>query len=108
MGRFLGCCWRYIKNEDDNNVKREITARSEEEVEAELMKSFQAEIRDEEEQNKRAIAVAAAAAAAADAAVAAAQAAVAAVRLTSSCKEKWAVVKIQSAFRGYLVLISVN
>lgn len=65
----------------------------------------------EREQNKHAIAVAAATAAAADAAVAAAQAAVAVVRLTShgrgtmlgGGKEKWAAVKIQTVFRGYLV-----
>lgn len=66
----------------------------------------------EKEQNKHAIAVAAATAAAADAAVAAAQAAVAVVRLTShgrgtmfggATHEKWAAVKIQSVFRGYLV-----
>ena len=70
------------------------------------------------EQNKHAIAVAAATAAAADAAVAAAQAAVAVVRLTSNAKtggysggnvvygttmERWAAVKIQSVFKGYLV-----
>lgn len=68
----------------------------------------------EKEQNKHAIAVAAATAAAADAAVAAAQAAVAVVRLTSQnrgnrgtlfCRgnEKWAAIRIQSVFRGYLV-----
>ncbi|XP_027337304.1 protein IQ-DOMAIN 14-like [Abrus precatorius] len=64
----------------------------------------------ENEQNKHAIAVAAATAAAADAAVAAAQAAVAVVRLTSQgrgtlfsgSREKWAAVKIQTFFRGYL------
>ncbi|XP_021741398.1 protein IQ-DOMAIN 14-like [Chenopodium quinoa] len=72
----------------------------------------------EKEQSKHAIAVAAATAAAADAAVAAAQAAVAVVRLTShgrgtmfsdSCSggggghvEKWAAMKIQATFRGYL------
>ncbi|KAG5537794.1 hypothetical protein RHGRI_025038 [Rhododendron griersonianum] len=67
----------------------------------------------EKEQNKHAIAVAAATAAAADAAVAAAQAAVAVVRLTSQnrgnrgtlfCRgnEKWAAIRIQSVFRGYL------
>ncbi|XAR67671.1 hypothetical protein NMG60_11002520 [Bertholletia excelsa] len=66
----------------------------------------------EQEQSKHAIAVAAATAAAADAAVAAAQAAVAVVRLTSQCRgktalfcggrEKWAAVKIQTAFRGFL------
>ncbi|KAH9626189.1 hypothetical protein KSS87_004351 [Heliosperma pusillum] len=66
----------------------------------------------ESEQSKHAIAVAAATAAAADAAVAAAQAAAAVVRLTSrrrsdlfitgGGKERWAAVKIQSFFRGYL------
>ncbi|KAK8547211.1 hypothetical protein V6N13_097928 [Hibiscus sabdariffa] len=64
----------------------------------------------EKEQNKHAIAVAAATAAAADAAVAAAQAAVAVVRLTSHGRgtmfggvhERWAAVKIQTVFRGYL------
>ncbi|KAM7483793.1 hypothetical protein LguiB_008376 [Lonicera macranthoides] len=64
----------------------------------------------EKEQNKHAIAVAAATAAAADAAVAAAQAAVAVVRLTShgrgtlfkGGRERWAALKIQTIFRGYL------
>ncbi|OIW16904.1 hypothetical protein TanjilG_00132 [Lupinus angustifolius] len=64
----------------------------------------------ENEQNKHAIAVAAATAAAADAAMAAAHAAVAVVRLTSQGRgtlfsgslEKWAAVKIQSFFKGYL------
>jgi len=67
----------------------------------------------ENDQNKHAIAVAAATAAAADAAVAAAQAAVAVVRLTSQgrgalfsgSREKWAAVKIQTFFRGYLVCV---
>lgn len=66
----------------------------------------------EHEQNKHAIAVAAATAAAADAAVAAAQAAAAVVRLTSTGYsyayggtdiEEFAAIRIQSAFRGYLV-----
>lgn len=63
----------------------------------------------EKELSKHTIAVAAATAA--DAAVAAAQAAVAVVRLTShgrgamftGGREKWAAVKIQTVFRGYLV-----
>ncbi|CAL0326029.1 unnamed protein product [Lupinus luteus] len=64
----------------------------------------------ENEQNKHAIAVAAATAAAADAAMAAAHAAVVVVRLTSygrgtlfsGSREKWAAVKIQTFFKGYL------
>ncbi|XP_031120109.1 uncharacterized protein LOC116023260 isoform X1 [Ipomoea triloba] len=74
-----------------------------------LRSSFVADS-EKEQQNSHAIAVAAATAAAADAAVAAAQAAVAVVRLTSrgrgalfvTQREKWAAVKIQSVFRGYL------
>ncbi|GAB4852671.1 hypothetical protein Ancab_016886 [Ancistrocladus abbreviatus] len=77
-------------------------------AEAAWLKSYYAD--SEKEQNKHAIAVAAATAAAADAAVAAAQAAVAVVRLTShgrgtmfaGGRERWAAVKIQTTFRGYL------
>lgn len=77
-------------------------------TDAAWLRSYIAE--SEKEQNKHAIAVAAATAAAADAAVAAAQAAVAVVRLTShgrgtmfgGGRERWASVKIQSVFRGYL------
>lgn len=64
----------------------------------------------DKEQSQHAIAVAAATAAAADAAAAAAHAAVEVVRLTSQgggayfSREKWAAVKIQAAFRGYLVI----
>lgn len=75
------------------------------------LRSYMAE--SEKDRNRHAIAVAAATAAAADAAVAAAQAAVAVVRLTSQGRgggavfnvgrEKWAAVKIQSFFRGFLV-----
>ncbi|KAL2555222.1 IQ-domain 26 [Forsythia ovata] len=77
-------------------------------AEAAWLRSFYGE--SEKEQSKHAIAVAAATAAAADAAVAAAKAAVAVVRLTShgrgtmfgDCREKWAAVKIQTVFRGFL------
>lgn len=61
----------------------------------------------EMEQSKRAIAIAAATAAAADAAVSAARAAAAVVRLANQgCggREWWAAVKIQNAFRGFLVI----
>ncbi|RWW16677.1 hypothetical protein GW17_00019422 [Ensete ventricosum] len=83
-------------------------------VEAAWFRSFYSE--SEKEQSKHAIAVAAATAAAADAAVAAAQAAVAVVRLTNQGNgamfgrniERLAAVKIQSAFRAYLVLESIN
>lgn len=62
----------------------------------------------EEEQSKHALAVAVATAAAAEAAVAAAQAAAQVVRLTGDRSSyNWsreiAAIKIQSAFRGYLV-----
>ncbi|GMI73057.1 IQ-domain 26 [Hibiscus trionum] len=64
----------------------------------------------ERTQNKHAVAVAAATAAAADAAMAAAEAAAAVIKLTSNVKaaffgrgkDKWAAVKIQTVFRGYL------
>lgn len=72
--------------------------------------------RSEDEQSKHALAVAAATAAAAEAAVAAAQAAAVVVRLTgagrksfygSNSREEWAATRIQTAFRGYLVGVSV-
>ncbi|KAK4483638.1 hypothetical protein RD792_010839 [Penstemon davidsonii] len=69
-------------------------------AEAAWLRSFYSQ--SDTDQNKHAIAVAAATAAAADAAVAAAQAAAAVVRLTTQGHEKWAVVKIQTVFRGYL------
>ena len=64
----------------------------------------------EEEQSKRAMAVAVATAAAAEAAVAAAQAAAVVVRLTGAPPiyrktREMAAIKIQTAFRGYLVRI---
>ncbi|XP_030541669.2 protein IQ-DOMAIN 25-like [Rhodamnia argentea] len=77
-------------------------------AEAAWLRSF-CEEEHEEEQRKHSIAVAAATAAAAGAAVAAAQAAVAVVRLTSRGRssvlgggQRWAAVKIQANFRGYL------
>ncbi|MBA0623081.1 hypothetical protein Godav_008571 [Gossypium davidsonii] len=77
-------------------------------TDAAWLRSYIAET--EKDQNKHAIAVAAATAAAADAAVAAAKAAMAVVKLTSNGRtslvgggrERWAAVKIQSVFRGYL------
>lgn len=67
----------------------------------------------ENEQNNHAYSVALATAVAAEAAVAAAQAAAEVVRLTTvarysgKSKEEVAAIKIQTAFRGYLVLISL-
>lgn len=60
----------------------------------------------ENEQNRHAYSVALATAVAAEAAVAAAQAAAEVVRLTTTprrTKEEIAAIKIQTAFRGYLV-----
>lgn len=71
----------------------------------------------EDENNKHALAVAVATAAAAEAAVAAAYAAAEVVRLTggarpsssiSLSREDWAAIKIQTAFRGYLVCKSCS
>lgn len=68
----------------------------------------------ENEQNKHAYSVALATAAAAEAAVAAAQAAAEVVRLTAvarypgKSKEEIAAIKIQTAFRGYLVRLLPN
>ncbi|XP_019166865.1 PREDICTED: protein IQ-DOMAIN 14-like [Ipomoea nil] len=81
-------------------------------AEAAWLSSFYGPSGGEEHSNHAAIAVAAATAAAADAAVAAAHAAAAAVvRIASRergrggplfCRERWAAIKIQAAFRGYL------
>ncbi|KAJ0007037.1 hypothetical protein Pint_29583 [Pistacia integerrima] len=99
------------KSLKDRSVNSQIRANIAANIPARDMDWLRSYIADSEsDQNKHAIAVAAATAAAADAAVAAAQAAVAVVRLTSNGnralsgggKEKWAAVKIQTVFRGYL------
>ncbi|KAM7476015.1 hypothetical protein LguiB_023258 [Lonicera macranthoides] len=95
--------WSFGKSGKDSGVMPQIPSNDKA-----WLRSYLSET--ENEQNKHAIAVAAATAAAADAAVAAAQAAVAVVRLTSQgrgtmfCggRERFAAVKIQSVFRGYL------
>lgn len=103
--------WSFAKS--SNKIPMSIQA-NDPATEAGWLRSYISE--SEKEQNKHAIAVAAATAAAADAAVAAAQAAVAVVRLTSQnrgnrgtlfCRgnEKWAAIRIQSVFRGYLVSV---
>ncbi|KAF6171237.1 hypothetical protein GIB67_036905 [Kingdonia uniflora] len=77
------------------------------------MRSYYSE--SEKEHNKHAIAMASATAAAANAAVAEAQAAVTVVRLTSygrgtmfnGGRERWAAVRIQAVFRGYLVSVTI-
>lgn len=101
--------WSFgVKSGRDNSVSPRIPANIPVN-DSSWLRSYLAE--SENEQSKHAIAVAAATAAAADAAVAAAQAAVAVVRLTSNSRgtivgggrERWAAVKIQTFFRGYLV-----
>ncbi|KAK6264146.1 IQ motif [Theobroma cacao] len=103
--------WSFAKSGKDANAISQIPlsiTRSIPANDAAWLRSYIAE--SEKEQKKHAIAVAAATAAAADAAVAAAQAAVAVVRLTSNGRgtlfgggrERWAAVKIQTVFRGYL------
>ncbi|XP_022724693.1 protein IQ-DOMAIN 14-like, partial [Durio zibethinus] len=103
--------WSFAKSGNDVNKISQIplsTATNDLATDAAWLRSYIAET--EKEQKKHAIAVAAATAAAADAAVAAAQAAVAVVRLTSNGRgtlfsggrERWAAVKIQAVFRGYL------
>ncbi|XP_077211600.1 protein IQ-domain 26-like [Tasmannia lanceolata] len=101
--------WSFGKSGRDNSGSMgRNPANNMPESETEWLRSYYGETG--KEQNKHAIAVAAATAAAADAAVAAAQAAVAVVRLTShgrgtmfgGGRERWAAVKIQTVFRGYL------
>ncbi|EEF46375.1 protein IQ-domain 26 [Ricinus communis] len=100
--------WSFGKSGRDNNSVIPKVVDSFPVKDAAWLRSYLADT--EREQNKHAIAVAAATAAAADAAVAAAQAAVAVVRLTSNGRgalfgggrERWAAIKIQTVFRGYL------
>ncbi|GKV27194.1 hypothetical protein SLEP1_g36392 [Rubroshorea leprosula] len=104
--------WSFVKSGKDSNALSQIPVNIPGNIpvaEADWLRSYLAQ--SEKDQNKHAIAVAAATAAAADAAVAAAQAAVAVVRLTSNGRglslfsggrERWAAVKIQTVFRGYL------
>lgn len=101
--------WGFVKSVKDSGASGQIPANKEGDIQAAWLRSYISDA--EKEQNKHAIAVAAATAAAADAAVAAAQAAVAVIRLTRQGRrassfgggEKWAAVKIQTVFRGYLV-----
>ncbi|PIN08061.1 hypothetical protein CDL12_19371 [Handroanthus impetiginosus] len=100
--------WGFAKSGKDSGGFSQIPVTIPAAGDSAWLRSFTAD--SEKEQNKHAIAVAAATAAAADAAVAAAQAAMAVVRLTSrgggalfnGGREKWAAVKIQTVFRGYL------
>lgn len=91
-----------------HRLKKKCTQKDSEEAPIDDVKLTEAE----SEQNKHAISLAFAATVAAGAAVAAAQAAAEVVRLTSmplypgKTKEDMAAIKIQTAFRGYLVLKS--
>lgn len=96
--------WSFVKSGKDSGGLTQIQV-----TDGAWMRSYIDET--EKERNKHAIAVAAATAAVADAAVAAAQAAVAVVRLTNhgrgglfhGGRERWAAIKIQAVFRGFLV-----
>ncbi|CAK9174548.1 unnamed protein product [Ilex paraguariensis] len=103
--------WSFGKSGKDSGVLGQIPVNTTANIrvnDSAWLRSYMKET--EKEQSKHAIAVAAATAAAADAAVAAAQAAVAVVRLTSQGRgglfsggrERWASVKIQTVFRGFL------
>lgn len=103
--------WSFAKSVKDVNADSSPLVEQNSVKDSDWFRSFLAQT--ESEQNKHAIAVAAATAAAADAAVAAAQAAVAVVRLTShgrgalfggGGRERFAAVKIQTVYRGYLVI----
>lgn len=96
--------WSFVKSGKDSGGLTQIQV-----TDGAWMRSYIDET--EKERNKHAIAVAAATAAVADAAVAAAQAAVAVVRLTNhgrgglfhGGRERWAAIKIQAVFKGFLV-----
>ncbi|XP_043817456.1 protein IQ-domain 26, partial [Manihot esculenta] len=97
--------WSFGKSRRDNSV---IPRDNLQVKDAAWLRSYIAET--ERDQNKHAIAMAVVTAAAADAAAAAAQAAMAVVRLTSNGRgttygsetEKWAAIKVQTVFRGFL------
>ncbi|KAF8027606.1 hypothetical protein BT93_E0499 [Corymbia citriodora subsp. variegata] len=99
--------WSFSKSGRDSDAVSKYRASSSI-SDAGWLKSYVAEAT--KGQNEQAIAVAAATAAAANAAVAAAEAAAAVVKLTShgrgtmpgSGRRRWAAVKIQTAFRGFL------
>lgn len=101
--------WSFGKSRRDNSV---IPRGNLQVKDAAWLRSYIAET--ERDQNKHAIALAVVTAAAADAAAAAAQAAMAVVRLTSNGRgttygsetEKWAAIKVQTVFRGFLVSTS--
>jgi hypothetical protein len=104
--------WSFGKSSRDSAAAANATAGSNTEIALAAEAAWLRSAADRErEQSKHAIAVAAATAAAADAAVAAAHAAVAVVRLTSkgrfAAAPVLAAVRIQTAFRGFLVSITV-
>ncbi|XVE52013.1 hypothetical protein DITRI_Ditri02bG0086500 [Diplodiscus trichospermus] len=103
--------WSFAKSSKDANSASQFTssiARNIPAIDVAWLRCYIADT--EKEQNEHAIVVAAITAVAADAVVAATQAVVAVVRLTSNGRgtlfgggrERWATVKIQTIFRGYL------